>query len=182
MATPGKKPKARKAGSPRRAGTPAAAGHRVLQESASPFRFKLSARAVADAMDRAFRARGSRELLTIKSAFQLSSAELGELFGGVSRQAVEQWMERGVPIERAADVDRIAEVTLELRKRFKQQRLPAIARRPMTVFGNRSILTTLKTEGVGPIHEFFRRWEALVPGAEPISVGDFSKSNAVAAR
>ncbi len=135
---------------------------------------KLDARRMASALERTYRTQGSRELVTIKDLFQLTSSELGVLFGNVSRQAIDQWFENGVPTERVADVDRVAEVAEALGRTFKTQRLPAIVRGPMAVFDNRSIFDVLRTDGVGPLHEFFRRLEALIPGAEPIRAGEYA--------
>lgn len=135
---------------------------------------KLTPRRMADALTRTYRRKGMRELVTIKDLFQLSSAELGELFGGVRRQAIDQWFDVGVPTERVADVDRVAQVASNLGTIFKKQRLPAIIRGPMQALDNRSIYDVLRTEGVAPIQELFRRWAALIPGAEPIRAGELS--------
>lgn len=132
---------------------------------------------MADAFSRAYRLRGARELLTIKDLFQLSSAELGELFGGVRRQAIDQWLEGGVPTDRVADVDRVAQVATTLGTIFKKQRLPAIVKEPMHGLDNRSIYEVLKAEGVAPVQELFHMLGAMVPGAKPIHAGEFPRRN-----
>jgi transcriptional regulator with XRE-family HTH domain len=125
--------------------------------------------------DAGFNEKAQRQLDAIRTTLQLTGAELADLFG-VSRQAVEQWMGHRVPTERAADIDRLAEVTEELAKRFKAQRLPAIARGPLPLLDDRSILETLTTQGVQPLYEFFRRWASYIPNAEPIRARDYPKN------
>jgi hypothetical protein len=138
----------------------------IASKPLKPVRF--SVQALAKAKTRAFRAQGSRELLTIKNAFQLSSPELGSIFGGVSRQAIDKWLEDGVPNDRVAEVSRVAQIAEELARLFKAQRLPAIVRGPMRGLDNRSILEVLSSEGSTPIYLLFRMLRELVPGAEPI--------------
>lgn len=117
--------------------------------------------------------KAKRQIGIISAALQLTAAELGRVFGGVSRQAVEQWGTRGVPLERSAEVDRVAEIVTELGRRFKPQRLPVIARGKMPILNDRSIIEVLSTQGTAPIHEFFRRWDSYVPDVEPIRENDF---------
>lgn len=112
------------------------------------------------------------QLQRIRSTLQLSGSELADLFG-VSRQAVEQWETKSVPIDKAAKVDRVAEVVDGLAQRFKLQRLPIIVRKPMPILDDRSILETLQTDGPRAIYEFFRRWSSYVPGIEPIRPGEY---------
>ncbi|HTU69545.1 MAG TPA: hypothetical protein VMF11_04415 [Candidatus Baltobacteraceae bacterium] len=129
---------------------------------------RLSVQALAKADTRAFRAQASRELLIIRNAFQLSSPELGSIFG-VTRQAIDKWFEGTVPNNRVADVSRVAQVAEELALLFKKQSLPAIVRGPMRGLGNRSVLDVLRTEGPAPMYEFFRMMRELIPGARPVS-------------
>lgn len=177
--------KSTKAGkaSARKASALAMPGRHIVRVPSSPYRVQFTARTLANAMERVFRARGSHELLTVKTAFALTPKELGGLFG-VSRQAVDKWMDSGVPTRHVAEVDRVAEIARDLKRRFKAQRLPAIVRGPMAILDSRSIYDVLRDEGVEPIHELFRRWEALIPGAEPIRAGQYvrRKDALVAAR
>ena len=113
------------------------------------------------------------QIKVIRETLQLSSNELAGLFG-VTRQAVEQWEIKNVPVDKAAKIDRVAEVVSELAKRFKPQRLPAVVRNAMPILDNRSILQTLQTDGPSAIYEFFRRWSSYVPGIEPIRAGEFT--------
>jgi hypothetical protein len=115
-----------------------------------------------------FRRRGARGLFTVQKVFQLSLAELGQLFG-VRRRTIEHWLSAGVPIRYAADVDRIAELAIYLNRLFKSQRLPTVAREKLTGLDNRSMLEVLRTEGADPMYLFLRSLHELIPGADPIS-------------
>lgn len=102
---------------------------------------------------------------------RLSGPELGTLFD-VSRQAIEQWADKGVPIDKMAAIDRLVEVVDGLSERFKAPRLPAVVRAPMPILDNRSILDVLRDDGPPAIFEFFRRWSSYVPGVDPIRKGE----------
>jgi len=117
--------------------------------------------------------RAAEQIAQIRAALGLTNAELGRLLGGISRQAVEQWIDHGVPVHRSGDVDRIAEIVAELARRFKPQRLPQIARGKMPMLDGRSILEVLGAQGAAPMHAFFRRWDRYIPDASPIRAGDF---------
>src|SRR5215217_1430422 len=75
----------------------------------------------------------------IAETLELSETELGRLFG-VSRQAVGQWRERGVPSNRMAKVATVAAVCDRLQHRLKAERIPGIARRPARAYGGLSML------------------------------------------
>jgi hypothetical protein len=69
----------------------------------------------------------------------ISGSEAGRLFG-VSRSAVEQWLERGVPaarLSRAANLARIADI---LERNVKPERIAAVVREPAAAYGGRSLL------------------------------------------
>ncbi|MDX6535863.1 MAG: hypothetical protein QOD37_204 [Gaiellales bacterium] len=69
----------------------------------------------------------------------VSVSEAGRLFG-VSRSAVEQWLERGVPaarLSRAANLARIADI---LERNVKPERIAAVVREPAAAYGGRSLL------------------------------------------
>jgi hypothetical protein len=119
----------------------------------------------------AYHAQAVRQLDRIREILQLSGPELGSVFG-VSRQAIDQWRDNGVPPEKLAAIDRVSETVDELSKRFKPLRLPAIVRAPMPILDNRSILRTLHDDGPAAIFEFFRRWSSYVPDVAPIRAGD----------
>jgi hypothetical protein len=112
------------------------------------------------------------QLNEIQETLQLTGNDMGRIFG-VSRQAVEQWRSRTPPVDKAAAVDRVADCVAELARRFKPQRLPAIAREPLPILAGRSILQTLESDGPAAIYEFFRRWSSYIPGVEPIHPGEY---------
>ena len=87
-----------------------------------------------------------RALDEIRDTLDLSMPELGRVFR-VSRQAVEQWRQRGVPAERRADVDRVLEVCQLLRQKLKAERIPQIVRNKADRLGGRSMLDVLSTDG-----------------------------------
>src|SRR6266576_2269808 len=91
----------------------------------------------------------------IAETFELSETELGRLFG-VSRQAVGQWRERGVPSNRMAKVTTVAAIGDLLRHRLKRERIPGIARRPAEVYGGLSMLEMIKRDRQDELQELIR--------------------------
>jgi DNA-binding XRE family transcriptional regulator len=81
----------------------------------------------------------------IAETLELSETELGRLFG-VSRQAVGQWRERGVPSSRMAKVTTVAAICDLLRHRLKPERIPGIARRPAAAYGGLSMLAMVERD------------------------------------
>ena len=72
---------------------------------------------------------GTETIDQIRSAFGLSTEEFAALFH-VSRPAVAQWRERGIPVTRAADVDRVRELAEVFLRKFIHARVPQIVRTP----------------------------------------------------
>lgn len=134
---------------------------------ATSLRIRLTPDVITRAFTRSFRRRGARALFTVQKVFQLSPAELGQLFG-VRRRTVERWLSAGVPIRHAAAVDRVADLVIYLDRLFKAQRLPTVAREKLAGLDNRSMLEVLRTEGTDPMYMFLRSLRELIPGAEPI--------------
>jgi transcriptional regulator with XRE-family HTH domain len=89
----------------------------------------------------------------IRTALELSETELGSLFG-VSRQAVSQWREKGIPATRAEAVAHILQTVDLLDRKLASGRLPLVARRPADRLGGRSILQALAADPQGT-HEIF---------------------------
>jgi hypothetical protein len=79
----------------------------------------------------------------IADAFELSETELGRLFG-VSRQAVGQWRDRGVPSSRMAKVTTVAAICDLLGHQLKAERIPGVARRPADAYGGLSMLEMIE--------------------------------------
>lgn len=82
---------------------------------------------------------GGRQLERVLRSWDLSRAELGELFG-VSRQAVSKWVAGGVPADRAGPVADVVAITDLLSRYLKRERIPAVVRRRAPRLGDRSLL------------------------------------------
>lgn len=78
--------------------------------------------------------------------FGVSSGEAAQIFG-VSRQAVDQWRQNGVPADRLADVERVRDVGRVLYDELIPERIPQVARNPARGLAYRSILEVLAEEG-----------------------------------
>ncbi len=79
----------------------------------------------------------------IQDAFELSNVELGRLFG-VSRQAIGEWRQRGVPGSRQDKAATVAAIADLLSHRLKPERIPGIGRRPATAYGGQSMLEMIE--------------------------------------
>ena len=69
----------------------------------------------------------------------ISLSEAGRLFG-VSRSAVEQWLQRGVPEARLARTANLARIADILERNLKPERIAAVVRGPAAAYGGESIL------------------------------------------
>ena len=136
----------------------------IERHTGSPPRaWRLDAQGIYRAHERAYRRAGTRALSTIGAAFQISPREIGEIFD-VSRQAVAQWSQRGVPPSRLADVSRIADVALRLRRTFKRERVPALVRQSNPGLDGHSVLQTLaQPDGVARVMHALDRLISYVP-------------------
>jgi hypothetical protein len=79
----------------------------------------------------------------IADAFGLSKTELAGLFG-VRRQAVDQWLARGVPPERQEKVATLDALVDVLERKLKPGRLPGVARRPAAAYGGEAMLDLIR--------------------------------------
>lgn len=82
---------------------------------------------------------------SIQKTFGLTGRELAGLFG-VSRQAVEQWHQRGVPSDRQAKAAALAAIADLLSRRLKPERIPGIARRPAPVYDGLTMLELIERD------------------------------------
>jgi hypothetical protein len=121
-----------------------------------------SAAAVPDAFARVYAKRGTRALARVAAAFGLNKAETGRLFG-VSRQAIDEWYLKGVPLGRIADVSRVADLADALHRRFKPERLPQIVRAPLPGLADESILKALCAHGTVPVFDLLDRAFSYAP-------------------
>ena len=79
----------------------------------------------------------------IRQVFDLSLTQLGELFG-VTRQAVTQWLEAGVPDERLEKVSTVASIADLLDHQLKSGRIPGIVRREAEAYDGSSALDLIR--------------------------------------
>jgi hypothetical protein len=75
----------------------------------------------------------------------LSKTELAGLFG-VRRQAVDQWVARGVPAERQEKVATLDALIDVLDRKLKPGRLPGVARRPAEAYGGKTMLDLIRED------------------------------------
>jgi DNA-binding XRE family transcriptional regulator len=92
----------------------------------------------------------------IAETLELSETELGRLFG-VSRQAVGQWRERGVPSNRMSKVTTVAAICDLLHHQLKPERIPGIARRPADAYRGLSMLEMIERDRQDELQAKIRR-------------------------
>ena len=92
----------------------------------------------------------------IVETLELTETELGHLFG-VSRQAVGQWRERGVPSNRMAKVTTVAAICDLLAHQLKPERIPGIARRPADAYGGLSMIEMVEHDREDELLTLIRR-------------------------
>jgi hypothetical protein len=76
------------------------------------------------------------------AAWQLSVSDVGRLFG-VARQAVQQWLDDGVPPARQPKLLVVLRIADLLERNLLPDRVPAVVRTPASAYGNRSILQAI---------------------------------------
>lgn len=91
----------------------------------------------------------------IRDVLRLSETELGDLLK-VRRQAVAQWRRRGIPSERADEIDQHRQLCRYLTTAIKPERIPAVVRRSVPQLGGRTWLEALREEGPVATHERFK--------------------------
>jgi DNA-binding XRE family transcriptional regulator len=94
-------------------------------------------------------------LRRLMDAFELSKTELASLFG-VRRQAVDQWLERGVPSERREKVQTLIAICDLLERKLKPGRLAGVARRPAEAYGGKTMLELIAADQHRELLEFVR--------------------------
>jgi len=138
---------------------------RLRLRGAPELRLKsVDAATIGRIFERVYARRGLRALGRIERTFGLSKSGLGRLFG-ISRQAVDEWLAKGVPASRIADVGRIADLAAALERRFIPERVPQIARAAIPGLGGRSILDAIAVDGPVPVLELLERAFSFIPGA-----------------
>ncbi len=91
----------------------------------------------------------------IRDVLRLSETELGELLK-VRRQAVAQWRRRGIPSERADEIDQHRQLCRYLTTVIRPERIPAVVRRSVPQLEGRTWLEALREEGPVATHERFK--------------------------
>jgi hypothetical protein len=91
----------------------------------------------------------------ITDAFGLSKTDLAGLFG-VRRQAVDQWLARGVPPERQEKVATLDALVDLFDRKLKPDRLPGVARRPAAAYGGETMLDLIRQDRHGELLEIVR--------------------------
>ncbi len=84
-------------------------------------------------------------LRRVMELFELDRTEFARLFG-VTRQAIEQWEERGVPSERRAKLTTLLAVGELLARKLRPQLLPGVARTKAEAYGGRTMLELIAAD------------------------------------
>jgi hypothetical protein len=95
-------------------------------------------------------------LRRLLDAFELSKTEIGSLFG-VRRQAVDHWLERGVPAQRQEKVQTLLAIVDLLERKLKPGRLPGVARRAAEAYGGKTMLELIAADRHGELLELVRQ-------------------------
>jgi len=96
------------------------------------------------------------ELQEIQEVFGLTKSEMADLLGR-RPQSIIEWEARGIPREKRASVERLLDLAHLFRRRVIASRIPEIVRTPDSWLGNRTILETLRVDGVDPIYAYLGR-------------------------
>jgi hypothetical protein len=88
----------------------------------------------------------------LMAAWQLSITDVGRLFG-VARQAVQQWLDDGVPPSRQPKLATILRIADLLDRNLLPERVPGLVRTPAGAYGRRSILQAIADDD----HDAVRR-------------------------
>ena len=105
---------------------------------------------------------GPEALDEIRARFALSEDALAALFA-VSRPAIAKWRQRGVPVERAADVDRVRELAGYFGRRFIAARIPQIVRTPGKGLGGKTVLDVIADGDVDRVYAYLENLFSYTP-------------------
>jgi len=96
------------------------------------------------------------------AAWQLSVTDAGHLFG-VARQAVQQWLDGGVPPARQPKLVMVLRVADLLERNLLPERVPGVVRTPARAYGNRTLLQAIADDDHDHVFEVVARsfdWSA----------------------
>jgi hypothetical protein len=101
-------------------------------------------------------AKDSQALDAIRTIFGLSESELADLFD-VRRESILGWRKKGIPVTRRAGVARVLDVARVLWQTVLPDRIPKIVRTSDEWLPQKTILETIRRDGVDPIYAYLRR-------------------------
>jgi len=96
------------------------------------------------------------ELQEVRETFGLTRSELADLFNRRA-QSLSEWEIRGIPQDQRASVERLVDLARLFRRRVIATRIPQIVRTPDEWLGGRTMLQTLRADGVDPIYSYLAR-------------------------
>lgn len=82
----------------------------------------------------------------VAEIFDLTLTDLGRLFGGVSRQAILQWLDDGVPVARQGKLGTVLATAELLERKLRAGRVPLAARRPAEAYGGRTMIEMIEAD------------------------------------
>jgi hypothetical protein len=123
---------------------------------------RLEASEMPDLFARVYARRGAKALVRIAQVFGLNKTETARIFG-ISRQGLDEWYRKGVPMGRLGDVTRTQALANALHDRFVPERLPQIVRSPLPGLDGATILAALRTHGTIAIFDLLDRAFSYMP-------------------
>lgn len=90
------------------------------------------------------------------AAWQLSVSDVARLFG-VARQAVQQWLDDGVPPARQPKLATVLRIADLLDRNLLPERVPAVVRTPAAAYGDRPILQAIADDDHEAVREVVER-------------------------
>lgn len=100
--------------------------------------------------------RGGSELERLVNAWGLTITDVARLFG-VRRQAVQQWLEEGVPAARQPKLLTILEIADLLERNLRPERIPGVVRAPAEAYEGHSMLELIAADRHQELLESVRR-------------------------
>jgi transcriptional regulator with XRE-family HTH domain len=95
-------------------------------------------------------------LQSLLASWELSVTDLARLFG-VRRQAVQQWLQDGVPPSRQPKLAAVLRIADLLERNLLPQRIPAVVRSPSPAYGDVSMLDAIAGDRHGQVLQLVRR-------------------------
>jgi hypothetical protein len=89
-------------------------------------------------------------------SWDLSITDVARLFG-VRRQAVQQWLDEGIPAARRSKLLEISAIADLLDRNLVPERIPGIVRTPSRAYGGLSMLEAIAADRQGELLEDVRR-------------------------